>query len=412
MRMKSRALILTALAVLAGCGGNQQNNSTQGGTNFTSQPASPRPLNASAEYLTKGSGVKSIEAGNALGLKLLQAVSVSEGNVLISPLSLASSLGLAYNGAGGETRLAIAKALQLDKIKAQDLNQAAKAIREELAVRGEKVDLKIANSLWLKDGTEFKSDFLKANRSSFSGHTGTAKLGDKTGIAAINKWISDNTSGEIKNAVTEPLDTPLMAVNGAFFRGTWKTAFDAAATRGDKFTPAKGEPVNVPMMSRAGTHLRFKSEGFEAVRLPYADGRTSLIVILPTSDVAAFLKDFGADKWVAIFDGFKEETGLLSLPKFKAGYENELSDELTGLGMGGAFGPEANFSAISAGKVSLGRMVHKTLIEIGEEGAEQPAKPGEAIEGFNFVANRPFIYAVVDDNTKAILLIGIFNKPE
>ncbi|HAH68649.1 MAG TPA: hypothetical protein DCL58_02590, partial [Synergistaceae bacterium] len=69
----------------------------------------------------------------------------------------------------------------------------------------------------------------------------------------------------------------------------------------------------------------------------------------------------------------------------------------------------------------IGAALHKTFIEVGEEGTEAAAATavimtktsmnpdtGDIIE---FKADRPFIYIIRDNGTGAILFIGRYAKP-
>src|SRR5688572_4930466 len=136
--MKKSALYLLVAATLAGCAGNQPNPNV-GGASYTAPPANGKPETAASAFLTKGSGAKAITAANSFGLKLLQEAAKDKkgDNVLISPISVSTALLMAYNGADGAAQTAMHKALQLDKMRAQDVNSAAKLALELLQQQGD-----------------------------------------------------------------------------------------------------------------------------------------------------------------------------------------------------------------------------------------------------------------------------------
>jgi serpin B len=113
----------------------------------------------------------------------------------------------------------------------------------------------------------------------------------------------------------------------------------------------------------------------------------------------------------------------LTIPKFKAEQSFELSKVLTDMGMGSAFNEgEADFSGINGKKnLYIGAVIHKTFLEVGEEGTEAAAATAvimtktsiapEKDDLIEFKADRPFIYIIRDNLTEAILFIGRYTKP-
>ena len=85
-------------------------------------------------------------------------------NIFISPLSVAIALAMAFNGAEGETRAAMAKSLGIEELSLEEVNDTIAALRSNLTRSGPKVELAIANSLWANPGVDFNTDFLERNR--------------------------------------------------------------------------------------------------------------------------------------------------------------------------------------------------------------------------------------------------------
>jgi serpin B len=71
---------------------------------------------------------------------------------------------MTYNGASGDTQQAMAKALELQGMTMQSVNQANDALKASLENAEPAVQLSIANSLWAKQGISFKPDFLQRNQ--------------------------------------------------------------------------------------------------------------------------------------------------------------------------------------------------------------------------------------------------------
>ena len=124
-------------------------------------------------------------------------------------------------------------------------------------------------------------------------------------------------------------------------------------------------------------------------------------------------------KWMGDFKTTKSVQ--IMLPRFKYPYEIKLNDVLTEMGMGIAFSGAADFTGINRhGGLCIDYVKHKTFIEVNEEGTEAAAVTIVAIRKLStedmptytpFYANRPFLYAITEKSTGAILFLGTVKKP-
>lgn len=100
----------------------------------------------------------------------------SQKNINYSPVSLYMTLALAGSGAEGATKAEIFSALGIDKIDKVYLSTQTGNLFRQLYSDNKVGKLKIANSLWLQKGNEFKSDFIeKAAKNSYSMVAGNDK---------------------------------------------------------------------------------------------------------------------------------------------------------------------------------------------------------------------------------------------
>jgi serpin B len=106
---------------------------------------------------------------------------------------------------------------------------------------------------------------------------------------------------------------------------------------------------------------------------------------------------------------------LISLPRFKLEYAIDLKDALKALGMEIAFTKEANFSGMTSSSVSIDKIKHKTFVEVNEEGTEAAAvtEVGGVRSGpIEMNVNRPFFFAIRDNQTGSILFVGSIVEPK
>jgi serpin B len=175
------------------------------------------------------------------------------------------------------------------------------------------------------------------------------------------------------------------------------------------------------MMSQSGSYRVYRGSDFQAVRLPYGEKRTAMYVFLPdrSSSLDEFQKRLTAENWNEWMSRFHHMEGSIVLPRFRLEYEKQLNETLMALGMGIAFGRGADFSAMCDTPAYISEVVHKTFVEVNEEGTEAAAATAVVMvrsmlmpqETFRMVVDRPFFCAIRDERTGALLFMGSVVEP-
>ena len=374
-----------------------------------------------------------VDANNRFGLKLFANLRDADaaGNVFISPASVAIALAMTYNGAGGETQQAMARALELSGLSLDEVNQSYAALLQTLATADPKVTLSIANSLWSRQDVAFKQDFLARVRLFYQAEVSALDFSDPATVDAINAWVNEKTNRKIPRILDRISDDAILfLINAIYFKGAWVKAFDPQLTREQPFILSDGSQKQVPMMSRSGEFRYLRGEDFQAVSLPFGapdtESRFSMLVFLPdpSSSLDALTGRLTAEQWAMWMAQFGLAEGFLAMPRYTLEYEAGLNGALNALGMGVAFDPQqADFGPmvdLRPENVFISSVMHKTFIEVNEEGAEAAAVTSvemgvtsarEEPERFTMIVERPFLVAIRDDQSGAVLFIGAIVAP-
>lgn len=369
-----------------------------------------------------------VTANTQFGFNLFDEIRKTEQdkNIFISPLSISIALAMTLNGASGETEQAMANTLQLQGLDTESINTGYAGLRQALQVADPKVILTIANSLWARQDVPFKQDFLQRNTEYFKATVSTLDFMDPNTLTTINQWVNTNTNGKITKILDEiNPDMVLFLINAIYFKGTWQTEFDPSHTRDGTFHLGTDGEKQVPMMTRTGDYPYYENheEKFQAISLPYGDGRMSMYIFLPyrESDLNTFLNGLDPESWEHWISQFNEQEVFLSMPKFKLKYEKTLNNPLQSLGMDIAFAAgAADFSRMAdleaLGKnLYIGEVLHKAVVEVNEEGTEAAAVTSVGIRATSappaFIADRPFFFAIRDNETKTVLFMGTVVEP-
>ncbi len=344
-------------------------------------------------------------------------------NIFISPTSIAIALAMALNGAEGETRAAISRTLGLETLTPDQIERQFADFFKQIQSADPKVKLRIANSLWARQDIHVRESFIKAMRETFGAQIARLDFNSPEAVETINGWVSEQTEGKIAKIVSsiDPQDA-LFLINAIYFKGRWQEPFDPKRTKEAPFHLAGGGTKNVMMMSQSDSYRFLEGEGFQAVSLPYGEGRLSMNIFLPDEKqtLADFLKKLTADNWKQWLSRFETMDGTIEIPRFKLEYESELKDLLTTLGMGVAFDPHhADFSKMieSPPSAFISEVMHKTFVEVNEEGTEAAAATSVRIgltsvrKTFRLTVNRPFFCVIRDNQTGALLFMGVIWEP-
>ncbi|GAP95089.1 serpin family protein [Leptolyngbya sp. NIES-2104] len=367
---------------------------------------------------------KIVEANTRFGFKLFSEILKKDGkeNVFVSPSSVAIALSMAYNGANGQTKTAMAKALEFQGMTLEEINQAHHNLKAALEKADPKVQLLIANSLWARQGVDFNPSFLDRNAKFYDAKVKSLDFEQPAAADEINSWVKESTRGKIPKIVDRinPNDV-MFLMNAIYFKGKWTNEFDKSNTQTRPFTLVNGSKKQVPLMKRQGNYRYFETNQFQAISLPYGDERLSMYVFLPKSNLAAFQKSLTAQNWQTWMKQFSAREGQIQLPRFKMDYDVELKEALSALGMGIAFDDAADFSGLSKGTTKIDQVKHKTFVEVNEEGTEAAAVTSIGIvatsirvpeEPFRMIVDRPFFSAIRDNQTGEILFMGTIVNPE
>lgn len=390
---------------------------------------SPSPSSPPTMNQIEGSDVNArlVAANTRFGFKLFSQILEQNGeqtNLMVSPTSVAIALTMTYNGASGTTQQAMADALELEGMSLEEINQANAALELALENADPEVQLAIANSLWSREGVSFNPDFLQRNRDFYSAEVASLDFTNPNAIATINNWVSRNTQEKIPEIIREiNPNAVLFLINATYFKGNWTTPFNAELTSDRPFTLLDGSQKQHPTMTQSGRYAYLENDQFQAISLPYGESkRLSMYVFLPreSSDLNAFQQSLTADNWETWMSQFGRQEGAISLPRFKLEYTTQLNDVLEALGMAVAFdADQADFSGMSDGALSISQVQHKTFIEVNEEGTEAAAVTSVEIQTlsapvapFQMSVDRPFFYAIRDNQTGTILFMGTVVEPE
>jgi serine protease inhibitor len=370
---------------------------------------------------------KLITSNNQFGFDLFTKVYAYEEeaeNIMISPLSVALALAMTYNGAEGETRVAMEETLRLSGLSREQINESYKTLVDGLQSLDKKVLLEIANAIFYRQDFAVEADFVKVNSNYYSAEVSPLDFGSSSALETINGWVNKKTHTKIPEIIKEITPSHVMfLLNAIYFKGTWTKEFNKKSTKKQLFTYEDGSFSETDMMHRLDTVDYYKGDDFSMIRLPYGKQDYNMYLLLPeqANGLSGLVSQLTPANWEKWQKGVVENRSVdIMLPRFKFPYEIKLNDVLAQMGMGVAFTGAADFTGINRdGGLRIDYVKHKSFIEVNEEGTEAAAVTIVIIErtsaGDNektfFHANHPFLFMITEKSTGAILFMGTVKRP-
>jgi serpin B len=365
------------------------------------------------------------EDNNAFTLALSAQMN-ERGNVVFSPYAIFSHLALLFYGAENATAQEIKNALHLTETGDRFLHAYQKHLQGLTRPAKEGYQIFIASALFPHQGTQFRVKYQDIAKEYFKAHLQPLDftIPDST-LETINRWSSENTQGAIKQILTKSAineKTRMVTASAAYFHGAWVYPFKLEK---GNFTSLSGSTQEVDMLTRLHAFPYYENDRAQCLAIPIArSGLTQpeleFLIVLPKGNHKDFcLKGNELDQ---IFYHLHPTGIRAKLPKFCFSQTLFLNKALKDLGMKDAFTYQANFSKMDGIKdLFLNQVVHETFFAFHETGITSSkdcvvepthTPPPPAVEdGKDFIANRPFLFFLIDKHSRAVLFMGKVENP-
>jgi serpin B len=381
--------------------------------------------------------LRSFGAGDtAFGLNLLSALCRRQPgtNVLISPVSLATGLSMAYLGPRGATAAAMARVLHLPATQ-PGLLAGLRARRTLLAsLNRPGVTFAESSRLWADPSLVTSRSYAAALRESYrAGVTRVPLLSAPSQARAqINRAVAAQTHGHISNLLPAgsipPHSVGWVLTNALYLDAAWQHRFDPAKTAPGPFRTGNGTVVTVRYMHGGGYGYDGTASGWRATSLRYIGGRLAMLAVLPPASKpgrpgpARGCQVPGVTQLRTIMHGLAApgvaapgEGHQIALPTIRLASSEPLKGVLTGLGMGIAFSRRADFTGISPQAWRLGFVQHAATLSVAEKGVVASAATAVGVQPtalpVPLIFDRPYLLIIQDLLTGEPLMMAWVANP-
>uniref|UniRef100_A0ACB8FCY4 Uncharacterized protein n=1 Tax=Sphaerodactylus townsendi TaxID=933632 RepID=A0ACB8FCY4_9SAUR len=385
-------------------------------------------------------------------------------NLLISPLYLASALGLVLYGSRTSTAQELKEVLnwetekvpetprcQPQAVPSHEQDESTKNVPEYACETPEgnhtefhkilaylnrpstNYELSFASRLYADDSIDLNQQFVFCALKLYLAQVSNVDFQNapEEFKKIINSWVEVQTHGKITNLLRKKSITSLtqlLHVNALSFKGQWDVQFDKRFNKKSPFHMSEMTYNTVNLMHHRGQYktgtIELCDMHVQVLEIPYKDNELSMFILLPddcSSDSIDQLEEEMTYEKVAEWvcqKQLKVEEVEVAIPKFKMQKEILTAKLLEALNVTQVLDPKmADLTGITLTEdVALSEIVHSASLEIDEEGGEEPhclkdrhLKRRACVQ---FIADHPFLFFVLHNCTRSILLLGRFVKPE
>lgn len=341
-------------------------------------------------------------------------VSNNEGdNVVLSPFSILMLLLLAAESTGGTTRDEIVKVLG-PKMSYDRFCEMMREIND--AITKDPV-LKNANAACVKPelGVTIHHTYIK----SIKKHLSAELFASDDIISAINSWVKEKTNGMIPEIADASMENALaFLINAVAFEAEWQEPYRDYNIQEGVFNNADGSKSLVPMLNSEEERY-IKTQSLTGFVKPYKGGGFSFIALLPkrrgNAALVETLKDISFTK---LYAKSVPKTVLVTMPEYKCDFGSDLTSLFKEMGVAEVFSAHADFSPMSDEWLKIDQILHKAHIEVDREGTKAAAATAAMVATGCFmppsipevILDRPFIYAIMHDETQLPVFVGTANQ--
>ncbi|MGM9840164.1 MAG: serpin family protein [Sodaliphilus sp.] len=361
---------------------------------------------------------KVLSQSNGFAFDVLKSINDENTNNFISPYSLGQALAMLANGAEGETYDEIARVLKIgDGASLADINTFYATMNQALTSIKSSTKFAVANSLWTNQ--KYDSYLLDSYKTDMLTHYGAQvqalDFSDAGSVETINKWANKQTNGAIPSIVkATDSESHALLLNSLYFKGLWKY-FPKKNTHHEMFRNQFDRNENVKMMESDITAINgFISDDELMAEFDYGGKAFQLQIIMPIKQkINDYIAELNGEKYVQMLTEMQSTETIVTMPKFKHSYENQLIENMKKMGIFRVFNEDAQLGKLSSYRgLSVTKLQQNTLIEVNEEGTTAAAVtmgeigPTANVLPSRFIIDHPFIYIIRERTTGVILFIG------
>ncbi|MEE1125831.1 MAG: serpin family protein [Acutalibacteraceae bacterium] len=422
---KSIAVALSAGALIVGLCGCGEKELPDRADNANDLLASVQKSDTAPAYDFKAETEKPesydnyISKNGALALDLLRGEDYANKNTAVAPVGVTLSLSALENGASGETLKQVKKMLGKSTYSTEIINECASYLTQRMSFfNTEELGVYNVNSMWVTNTNAPKRGFLQKYDNYYNIFAYRADFADAKTPTLISNLIKDNSMSLIPtDGIAVKSDYKLYLDSSVAVSDSWLYGYEDAKVSQGKFTASDGKSVDVSYLT--SVERSFSVQYAKGFIKDLKNTPCKLLCVMPNEDVTLekYVGDLTTENLLDLARSASPTSfTTVSMPEFSVNNSTSIKDTLMSMGINDIFTSKADFSKAFAEDIFVDDFTQNVTITVNKNGIstnivqEDIAKNNQKTKA-TLKLDRPFLYAVIDNESNAPIIIGTVNNP-
>lgn len=360
-----------------------------------------------------------INKNGTVALNLLRAEDYANTNTAVAPVSVTLTLSALENGASGDTLKQMKKVLGKSTYSTELINECASYLTQRMGFfNTDSCGIFNVNSMWVTDATSPKRGFLQKYDNYYNIFAYKTDFTDTKTPTLISNLIKDNSLGLIPtDGVAVKNDYKIYLDSSTVVSDNWLYGYDEADVSTAKFTTANGSTVDASYIT--STERTFTVANAKGFVKDMKNTPCKLLCVMPDEGIT--LEQYVADLTTENFLDLARSASPtsfsnVSMPEFSISTNTSIKDALNSMNVKNIFTSDSDLSKAFADDVYVNDYTQNVTITVNKNGISTEAVPEELTKSKQKTENslkldRPFMYAVIDNESNAPIIIGTVNNP-
>lgn len=414
--------VSTAVLGLCGCSSENDENRVKTSDDLL---ASVQKSESSPEYDFKNSAEQPegydsyINTGSALALKMLKTESYQSNNTVVAPLSVTLSLSALENGMSNNTLKQVKGFLGKSNYTTDTINQCSAYISQRMSfLNTEDTGIFNVGSMWVSDSISPKRSFLQKYDNFYDIFAYKTDFSNENTNTVISNLILDNSNSLIQtDSIKTNADYKLYLDCSVAVSDVWLKSYSEDDVTTGTFAVNDKESANVTYLT--SVERTFKTNKAQGFIKDLKNTPCKLVCILPNSDYTLedYVENLTYDQLLDMPASVSAtDFANVSIPEFSVTNSGSIKENLTKIGLDSIFSSDADFSKGFSEDIFVDDITQAVSITVNKNGISAENGSGEEAEKHDVEQSikfdRPFLYAVVDNESYIPIIIGTVNNPE
>ncbi len=358
------------------------------------------------------------EGGAEFACNLLKASYQENCNTAVAPASAYLQVSLLANGSVKAAKNEILDAVG-NNISFDVLNESSQYFQSRLAYFTEKskdkdYTINMQNNLWCNDLFNIKTSFLKTDAKYYGIDIYRFLFSEDTALNKINNATLDYTEGGIAPFEAIDENAYIYATSFTDIQDNWLEDY---AEKNISTGAFKGLDGDTEASYYASSEFYIHDEEAQGFIKSFKNTPVKLCVILPNENISIkdYINNFSGEKYVNLVNSV-EALGRCNayLPGFSVQASMNITSALKNMGINTVFSEEAIMSNMTQKEnIHINEVVQGIEFSINEKGIssdeiKEKQTSNSVLDNDTTVkADRPFIYAVIDNESNIPIYLGV-----